>query len=158
MAYDPKWKKELPFYDVIPLYILMARSGDRCWGINIHYLPWTYRIQLAKKLVQATKNKKRLKYKDIRDAWISAKIPLAYAYMCIRCYLYSHIRSEIIEVNYDNYQKIVQDIHPKFKKEDEMTIIKYIMWKFNTHKKNVKSGVKTSLGWKAYLNRNRKKK
>jgi hypothetical protein len=158
MSYDPKWKEQLPFYDVLPLFILLGRSDDRFFGINIHYLPWTYRIQLVRRLLSATKNKKRLKYLDIKKAWVSAKIPMAYAYLCFRSYLFNHIRSNIAEIPLDNYDAVVKTIRPKFMEEDEMTIIKYIMWKFRTHKKSITSGKKQSTGFKSYMNSNKPKK
>ncbi len=66
--YDPKWKKRLPYYDTQPLIILLERTRDGWYGINMHYLPpkiradilievgWTRRVALdkiARKLQQS---------------------------------------------------------------------------------------------------------
>lgn len=58
--YDPKWKKRLPYYDTQPLIILLEKTTDGWYGINMHYLPpsiraeilvevgWTRRVALDK--------------------------------------------------------------------------------------------------------------
>ncbi len=129
-VYDPKWKNELPFYDVLPVYILLARKADRVLGLNLHYLPYTFRVAVAKALMKSVKNKNRISYKDIVSAFKSAKAPIGMLYLTIRTYLYSHIRSQIKEFNPENYEMVIKNVMPKFKKEQEQAIYKVIMSKF----------------------------
>lgn len=130
MVYDPKWKNELPFYDVLPMFVLIGKQGDRWLGLNLHYVPYTWRVSLAKELMKKFSWKKRIQYKDIKSAFQSAKAPLGYLYLCIRTYLYSHIRSEVKMFDNQNYDQIVENVMPKFKKAGEEYIYKTLMSKF----------------------------
>jgi len=38
-AYDPKTKKQLPFYDLFPLIICLEIVRGGWYGVNLHYLP-----------------------------------------------------------------------------------------------------------------------
>ena len=126
-VYDPKWKNELPFYDVLPVVIPIARLGDRFLGWNLHYLPYTWRVSLAKEMMKKISWRKRMTYADVKDAIESAKIPHAMLYYCIRTYLYSHIRSQMKEFHSQNYQMVVKEVMPRFKKETEEAIYKILM-------------------------------
>ena len=44
--YDPKLKKELPYYDMFPLVFPYAKTEDGFIGLNMHYLPYNLRIRL----------------------------------------------------------------------------------------------------------------
>ena len=42
--YNPKLKKELPYYDTFPLVLPIERYSDGFLGINFHYLPIPLRM------------------------------------------------------------------------------------------------------------------
>ena len=44
--YDPKFKEELPFYDMFPLSFIFSVEGGLMRGINFHYLPFMVRARL----------------------------------------------------------------------------------------------------------------
>ena len=134
-VYDPKWKGTLPYYDIIPTSIILAVEGDRFLGINLHYVFWARRIQLANEILKRTQSKNYIKYKEIKQAWVAAKLPMALSYLCLRWYLFSHIKSEIKVFGWDKYKEIVVDLKPKFKKESEQAIYNAIMEKYRNHKK-----------------------
>ena len=52
--YDPKFKKQLPYYDTFPLVLPLERYNDGFLGINFHYLPIPLRIKLLDRLVDYT--------------------------------------------------------------------------------------------------------
>ena len=56
--YDPKHKKELPYYDTFPLVLPIERYSDGFLGINMHYLPIPLRIRLLDGLVDFSNNTK----------------------------------------------------------------------------------------------------
>ena len=56
--YDPKHKKELPYYDTFPLVLPIERYSDGFLGINMHYLPISLRIRLLDGLVDFSNNTK----------------------------------------------------------------------------------------------------
>ena len=49
--YNPKFKKQLPYYDTFPLVLPLERYNDGFLGINLHYLPIPLRIKLLDRLV-----------------------------------------------------------------------------------------------------------
>ena len=113
---DPKTKAKLDVYDQLPLVILLdIPSGKYILGINLHYIPWTKRLQFIKSL--QSKGTK-IKYSDIRKAWRNAKIPTAYANLAIRKYLVNRIASNIrIFEEPDDQYNIVKNVLPEFKKK-----------------------------------------
>ncbi len=142
MIYDAKWKSQLEFWDALPMFILLGKSGDRFIGINFHYLPWTWRKSLLTEFMKATSWKKRIKYSDIKNAFKAAQIPKGYLMLCIRTYLYSHIRSQIKEFNNQNFDVVVDNVMPKFKKASEEYIFKTLMSRFYTKVGGIKKSSK----------------
>jgi hypothetical protein len=49
-VYDPKGKKELPYYDTFPLLLPIEKYSNGFLGINLHYLPIPLRIRLLDRL------------------------------------------------------------------------------------------------------------
>ena len=49
--YNPKGKGDMPYYDIFPLVIPLHRYNDGFLGLNLHYLPITYRLRLMTKLL-----------------------------------------------------------------------------------------------------------
>lgn len=126
-VYDAKFKNKLPYWDSLPLSIVLARYPDGFLGINLHYIIWTRRLQLGKFLVRRAKNKNRIRYEDILKAWKNAKLPLGLAQLCIRRYLFSHIRSDVKQFSWETYYEAVREIRPKFRKKSEQYILNHIM-------------------------------
>jgi hypothetical protein len=49
--YDPKGKDDLPYYDRFPMVLVLDRHTDGFLGLNLHYLPYAYRVAFLKKLL-----------------------------------------------------------------------------------------------------------
>lgn len=137
-VYSAKLKDKLPYWDALPLFFVLAKRPGNILGINIHYLPYQYREKLAEILMRSVKNKNRINYGDIKSAWKSARIPVGFAQLCIRSYLWSHIKSPIKEFDWSNYQEAVKNILPKFRKAQEDIIWLEIMGRFYSHMKQNK--------------------
>jgi len=99
-AYDPKFKKELPYYDRFPLIFPLKDTQDGFIGINLHYLPYFLRAKLMDLL-----------YNYVNDPMLddTAKLKISYSILnkaatnkyikpCIKQYLTSHVRSKFINV------------------------------------------------------------
>jgi hypothetical protein len=147
--YSPKHASTLPFYDVLPMPILLAKYPDGFLGLNLHYLPWSKRLQLADRLVRATKNRKRITYPQIKRAWNSLRLPMGYSYLIIRRYLTAHIQSDIAVFNWENYRAAAVNIPGRWKKKSEKAVFTAMMQKWQDHvkdskKKNPKAKVKTT--------------
>ena len=100
-VYDPKYKQVLPYYDIFPLVLPLETIKGGFAGINFHYLPPNQRFTLLTQLqtfnVQGGKvssgNRFDVSYNRIK------KLPLAKG--CIKKYLYSHMRSQFLKIDYD---------------------------------------------------------
>lgn len=136
--YSPKTASTLPYYDILPMPILLAKYPDGFLGLNIHYLPWAKRLQLADRLVRATKNRKRITYPVIKAAWNSLKLPIGYSYLIIRRYLTSHIQSDIAVFTWDTYKAAAVNIPGKWRKKSEKAVFAAMMLKWKDHVKDSK--------------------
>ena len=56
--YDPKGKDTLPYYDTFPLVFPYAKTKEGFMGLNMHYLPYYYRVELMHRLMQYANNTK----------------------------------------------------------------------------------------------------
>lgn len=131
-VYDPKYKSVLPVWDQLPLVILLnLPDGKYILGINLHYIPWTYRLQLMKSLQQVGEARGvRIRYRDVVKAWRDAKVPMGYAKLAIRKYLISHIRSKVkIFRNAEDQYEIVKNILPIFHKKKAAQVYRDINMK-----------------------------
>lgn len=101
--YDAKYKDVLPYWDQFPLVIPISMYDDGMLGLNLHYLPPIGRAKLLDLL---------LKYKR-RSLTPKAYMKLSYDMLkqtvshelfkpCIHRYLTSHIRSQLVKVS-DEY-------------------------------------------------------
>lgn len=98
--YNPKGKNELPYYDRFPLVFPYKKVPGGFMGLNMHYLPQYYRVQLMTRLMTyATSNtldeNTKIKYSWNTIAGIS-KFKLAES--CVKHYLTNHLVSNFLEI------------------------------------------------------------
>ena len=98
--YDPKGKKELPYYDSFPLVIVIGPADGGFLGLNLHYLPPILRAKFLDSLLDFTNNKKydettrfRLSYNLLQRA-----ARMKYFKPCIKHYLNDQVRSRFARV------------------------------------------------------------
>ena len=98
--YDPKGKKELPYYDSFPLVIVIGPADGGFLGLNLHYLPPILRAKFLDSLLDYTNNKKydettrfRLSYNLLQRA-----ARMKYFKPCIKHYLNDQVRSRFARV------------------------------------------------------------
>lgn len=98
--YDPKYKETLPYYDRFPLVFPYKIEGDGFIGLNMHYIPYFYRIQLMTRLMQFASNKKFDENTRIRYSWqaIAGSAKFKFAKPCIKHYLLEYVESQFIEI------------------------------------------------------------
>ena len=56
--YDPKMKKELPYYDTFPLIFMVGPADKGFYGLNMHYLPLQLRAVLMDQLYTLSTDKR----------------------------------------------------------------------------------------------------
>ena len=98
--YDPKMKKELPYYDTFPLIFPIEPVAGGFLGINMHYLPLPARARLMDALFDLATDtrydentKLRLSYNVLKSA---SRFRLFEP--CLKKYLNSHIKSRLIQI------------------------------------------------------------
>jgi hypothetical protein len=99
--YDPKMKKELPYYDRFPLVFPFSKTPDGFIGLNMHYLPYQYRIKLLDSLMVFKSNTRMDELTRLKYSWqiIDGISRFAPAKPCVKQYLLGHVRSPFRKVD-----------------------------------------------------------
>jgi hypothetical protein len=98
--YDPKHKATLPYYDRFPLVFPYKKVPGGFMGINLHYLPLTYRAKLMDALYDVSTNQKfdettRLK---MNYSLLNSASKFKYFAPCVKHYLNEQVRSRFLYV------------------------------------------------------------
>lgn len=98
--YDPKFKKELPYYDTFPLIFPVEKYDDGFLGINFHYLPLPLRAKLMDALYTISSNKRFDETTKLKVSYSILKSAAKFKYFrpTVHKYLNSHVKSRFIEV------------------------------------------------------------
>ena len=98
--YDPKLKKELPYYDSFPLVIVIGPADGGFLGLNLHYLPPILRAKFLDALLDYTNNKKYDKSTRFRLSYnlLKRAAKMKYFKPCVKHYLNDHVRSRFAKV------------------------------------------------------------
>ena len=112
--YDPKLKKTLPYYDTFPLVLPLEPIKGGFMGMNFHYLPPLLRFRLLQRMQRFAdgglneKTKIEAGYDDVKG--INLVKPT------IKKYLYSHVRSQFLRIDFDEAALAVYLPVQQFKK------------------------------------------
>lgn len=114
--YDPKTKDKLKYYDTFPLVIPIdykpashsaSRSEPGILGLNLHYISPTHRMMLLDKLYMIATDsrydentKLRMRYSVL----INNRSYFKEAMPCLKWYLFSHFRSNALEITADEWE------------------------------------------------------
>jgi hypothetical protein len=104
--YDPIGKSDLQYYDRFPMVLALEKYEDGFLGLNLHYLPYRYRLAFLGKL---------LNYAVLNDDNDVMKIRITYDILqaskrfkefrpCIKRYLNSQIRSKILTIQPNEWE------------------------------------------------------
>lgn len=99
--YDPKMKKELPYYDTFPLIFPIRFEQDGFLGINFHYLPPILRAKLMDALYPNVTNKKYDATTRMKVSYAILQAASKYRYFkpTVKKYLRSHVRSQFLQID-----------------------------------------------------------
>lgn len=124
-TYDAKHKDKLPYWDALPLIILVGVDSDGFTGLNLHYLP-----PLARKAVIRSMQD-NLDFSPIVSDFLSRnekkKITISYSILqktlkypiikpCFKKYLFSHVRSNFLYVDPVEWEKAIMLPTERFQK------------------------------------------
>jgi hypothetical protein len=121
--YDPKWKDQMPYYDIFPMIIPLNYYSDGFLGLNLHYLPIPARLAFFDELMHLQTKKGGFFSKlsqsifgkgyDSRTA-IGATYPILKGVdkyspfkECIKRYLSTHIRSPFLDIEPTFWEEVV---------------------------------------------------
>jgi hypothetical protein len=104
-GYDPKTKADLPYYDRFPLVFPFRATPDGFYGLNMHYLPYHFRIQLLDRLMAFKSNKRMDDTTRLKYSWavLDGVSKFAAAKPCVKQYLYGHVRTQFRQIGADNW-------------------------------------------------------
>ena len=112
--YDPKGKKTLPYYDTFPLVLPLETIKGGFMGMNFHYLPALLRFRLLQRMQKFAdggmneNTKIDAGYDDVKS--INLVRPT------IKKYLYGHVRSRFLRIDFDEAALAVYLPVQQFKK------------------------------------------
>lgn len=98
--YDPKTKKELPYYDRFPLVIMIEKYKDGFLGLNLHYLRPDIRAKFLDELMRLAPGKVKSNSRLLKAKYSLLQSTRKYKEFrpCIKRYLGSQIRSKVVRV------------------------------------------------------------
>ena len=108
--YDPKYKKELKYYDRFPLVLVFDFKPNGFIGCNFHYLPPLLRAKLMDEIDKAKGiNWKALsRIKEVKPT--------------VKRYLYKHISSKVVQIEDDEREIALFLPTERFKKENKLVV------------------------------------
>ena len=116
--YDPKGKKELPYYDTFPLVLPIEKYNNGFLGINLHYLSIPIRLRLLDRLVDYSNNNKFDESTKLQvDYSRLKKIDLIKP--CLKRYLAGHVKSKFRKVEADEFMIATLLPVQRFKKQSD---------------------------------------
>mgnify|MGYP001195359280 FL=1 len=112
--YDPKYKQVLPLYDRFPLVLPLETIPGGFMGMNFHYIRPVQRISLLNNLQRYASG--GMKSTTRIDATYDGIKNVRIARNTIKKYLYSHVRSSFLRVDFDEAALAVMLPVQQFKK------------------------------------------
>src|SRR6056300_1889234 len=119
--YDPKLKKQLPYYDTFPLVLPLETISGGFMGMNFHYLPPLQRFRLLERMQQFaddtkfdSKTKFDVNYDDVKNIKIVKPT--------IKKYLYSYAQTGFLRINVNDAATAIYLPVQRFKKASEAQV------------------------------------
>jgi hypothetical protein len=105
-VYDPKSKDDLPYYDKFPLVLVLEKYPDGFLGLNLHYLPYKYRVAFLTKLVKYAVTDKEDDIVRLRVTYdiLNASRRFKEFKPCLKRYLFNHMRSRLLTIQPNEWE------------------------------------------------------
>ena len=119
--YDPKFAKKLPYWDMYPLVFPFEKAKGGFYGLNLHYIPPRDRAILMDELSDYATNNKY-------DATTRLKITydllkgFGRAVPCVKRYLGSHVQSNTVRINADEWEIAIFLPVERFQKQKKSVV------------------------------------
>jgi hypothetical protein len=105
-VYDPKSKEDLPYYDKFPLVLILEKYPDGFLGLNLHYLPYKYRVVFLNKLVKYAVTDREDDIVRLRITYdiLNASRRFKEFKPCLKRYLFNHMRSRLLAIQPNEWE------------------------------------------------------
>jgi len=132
-AYDPKTKHRLPYYDILPLILIVDADARGFYGINLHYIPPMLRKfllnTLKSNLIDGPSNGTRLSRDEVRRLkfnYRALKRMSEFAIMkpCFKRYLFSNVRSSFMYIAPSEWDKTIMLPTERFVKATKQKVFR----------------------------------
>lgn len=119
--YDAKHKDTLPYWDKFPVVLPINLYKDSFLGLNLHYIPPVHRIRLMDTLYETLNNDRYDETTKMRVSYqiLNASAKFRYFQPCIKKYLYSHVKSNLIEIPIEEWDYVCFLPLARFQKASE---------------------------------------
>jgi len=116
--YDPKHKDKLPYYDTFPLIFVLEKYTDGFLGMNLHYLPPTYRARLMDRLYAIEMDDTLRESKKLKVSYQMLNSVARYKYFqpTVKRYLTNQCRSRFLWIPYEEWDIALMLPTQRFKK------------------------------------------
>lgn len=107
--YDPKGRDTLPYYDVFPMVLVLEQYPDGFLGLNLHYLPFQYRVAFLNKLLKYASLDRNDEIERLRVTYdiLSASKRMKEFRPCLKRYLFGHVQSKLLAIQPNEWQTAV---------------------------------------------------
>lgn len=124
--YDPKHKDTLPYYDRFPMIFVVDKIPGGFHGLNLHYLPPTYRARLMDALYSVDQNDSVRKSKKLEISYNLLKGASRFSYFkpCFKHYLNGHVKSRMLYVPAEEWDIALMLPTQRFRKAGTATVWK----------------------------------
>lgn len=122
--YDPKLREELPYYDVFPVIFIIKIMRGGFLGLNMHYLPFSYRAKLMDMLYDYVTGEEDMKKLKITYNVLSNTSKLRSYRPCLKHYLNNNVKSRFLHISPEEWEKALFLPLRKFKKALESEVHK----------------------------------
>jgi hypothetical protein len=118
-GYNPKFRNELPYYDIYPLVLPFRKTNEGFIGINLHYMPYPLRLRVLDTLKNFANNKNMDETTKVRFSYRllenSAKLKPAKA--SVKKYLNEQLRTRFLKIPFPDWVVASQLPVQRFKKQ-----------------------------------------
>ena len=122
--YDPKTKDKLPYYDRFPMIFVVNKIPGGFHGLNLHYLPPTYRARLMDALysVDRMDNARDSKKLKLTYDLLQGASRFKYFKPCFKHYLNNHVASRMLYVPAEEWDIALMLPTQRFRKAGAATV------------------------------------
>lgn len=124
--YDPKWKKELPYYDIFPLIFPLSFDSTGFMGINLHYLSPILRAKLMDALYKTVSDRRYDENTKLKISYELLNSAARYKYFkpCVKKYLWEHVQSKFLDIPIRMWDAALMLPTERFQKKSKQNVWK----------------------------------